>query len=150
MEALARANWVDVIALILILRISYVGSFLGIGKQLLPFISLLFTLTLSLYYYGKIALYITERFSFSNSVTRFFVFIIIVMILSLITRILNRFISIKRPEVMVPVERMGGAILGMLRSIVTVGLFFAIQEGDRRISGRWWDSCMGCGSYRLL
>ncbi len=126
MEVLRRANWVDLLALILILRIGYTGSFLGIGKQILPLLSLFFTLTCSLYYYGGITLFITSRSSLPRSVCEFFIFLFIAIILSIITQIINRYIHFKRPEVLVPIERAGGAVFGLLRATIITGLTFVI------------------------
>ena len=126
MEVLRRANWVDLLALILILRIGYTGSFLGIGKQILPLLSLLFTLTFSLYYYDKITLFITSRSTLPRSVCEFFIFLFIVIILSIITQIINRYIRFKRPEVLVPIERVGGVVFGLLRATIITGLIFVI------------------------
>ena len=126
MEVLKRANWVDLLALILILRTGYTGSFLGIGKQILPLLSLLFTLTFSLYYYGKITLFITSRSTLPRSVCEFFIFLFIVIILSIITQVINRYIRFKRPEVLLPIERIGGAAFGLLRATIITGLAFII------------------------
>ncbi|NQT22256.1 MAG: CvpA family protein, partial [Candidatus Omnitrophica bacterium] len=122
MEALQRANWVDIITLILILRITYVGSFLGIGSQILPVLSLLFILTVSLYSYDKIAFLITERSSLTKSVTEFVLFVIIISICLCCLRILLKYINIKRPEILLPVEKVGGIVLALIRSIVITGL----------------------------
>ncbi len=126
MEVLKRANWVDLLALILILRTGYTGSFLGIGKQILPLLYLLFTLTFSLYYYGVITLFITARSTLPRSVCEFFIFLVIVIILSIITQVINRYIRFKRPEVLLPIERIGGAAFGLLRATIITGLTFVI------------------------
>lgn len=126
MEVLSRANWVDLLALILILRIGYTGSFLGIGKQILPLLSLLFTLTFSLYYYEKITLFITSRSTLPRSVCEFFIFLFIIIILSIITHKINKSIHLKRPEVLPPIERLGGAAFGLLRATIITGLTFII------------------------
>lgn len=124
MEAFSRVNWVDLIAIIIILRVSYLGSFIGIGIQILPLLSLLFTLTVSIYYYDNISLFITQRSTLSRSVTEFFVFIIIISIVVIVSKIINKYMPFKRPEVLVPFERVGGMLMGLLISTITIGLLY--------------------------
>jgi uncharacterized membrane protein required for colicin V production len=116
LDLLARINWVDILALILILRITYIGSFLGIGKQLLPLLSLLLSLTFSVHYYDDIAAFITARSTISTSMAEFVFFVLLVVILMSAFKFLIRFVPIKKPEVLIPIERVGGSILGFFRA----------------------------------
>ncbi len=126
-ELLTRANWVDILALILILKIAYVSSRIGVGKQILPLILLLIILCISLYYYKEISDFFVGRFGFSKSICRFFSFLSIVTLFGVIYRVLariaNLFLTVgEKEEEGGGIEKIGGALFGILRSIFIVGI----------------------------
>ena len=63
----ARVNWVDIVALILLIRVSYVSSRIGVGRQILPFVFLGLILTVSLYNYQVVASFFIDRYGFLSS-----------------------------------------------------------------------------------
>jgi len=121
LDFFAKANWVDVLALILIIRITYVGSLLGVGAQILPFFSLFLTLCISLNYYNDIAVIIAEKASFSLSVCRFCSFTFIFLFLLMLIRIVKRFIPTYKPDMLIHIERVCGGFMGFLRSMMFMG-----------------------------
>ena len=126
-ELIERVNWVDLFALILLIRISYVSSFIGVGKQILPLVLLVLTLLLSLYNYNGIAGFFVDKFSLSSSICNFFAFLFIVFILFMLYRLAMRLTGVVAPEEEVPtgnIEKLGGTVLGLLRSVFIIGLVF--------------------------
>ena len=63
---LPNANWIDVLSLIILLRISYVGSMLGVGSQILPFVSLSLIYFTTLYYYNSLAVLVARYINVSD------------------------------------------------------------------------------------
>jgi len=126
LEVLQRTNWVDIISIILIIRITYVGSFLGIGKQILPLFFLLFIQVITFYSFDKIALFISKRSSLAESGIRFVIYLVIISISFLIITLLTKYIAKDRQKVLFPLERVGGFIIAFLRSFIIVGLILAL------------------------
>ena len=121
-DLLTKLNWVDLFAIILIARITYVGSLLGVGKQILPSLSICFTLMVALYYYSAIGDVIVAKSSIAKSVSDFFVFLFIILIIGGIKRLVEKYVPLKLPEGLIPFERTIGSILGLLRSLIVMGL----------------------------
>ena len=123
---LVRANWIDLLATVLMLKVTYNGSILGVGKQILPLLSLLFMLTISLHYYENFGMFIANATEMAQSVAKFIAFLIILMLLLLLNRAINRFIPIRRPEGLVRIERIAGIILGFFNALILTGLILII------------------------
>ena len=66
---LPQATWIDIVVVITVLRMSYIGSRLGVGAQILPFLTLLIRLYAALYCYDIIGIYIAEQTPASASVS---------------------------------------------------------------------------------
>ena len=132
-ELFNRVNWVDVFALILLVRISYVSSRIGVGRQILPLILLALILTVPLYTYQDIAYFFAQRYSFKPATCKFFSYFLTVLIFAVIYHILLRvtgFLLFRGEASTGTIERVGGAFLGLARStimigIITIGLLLA-------------------------
>ncbi len=61
MEILKQINWVDVLAAIIILRISYVAFQDGLSHEIFPLIGIIGTVVLALHYYNKLAIFISQN-----------------------------------------------------------------------------------------
>lgn len=122
---LHRVNWIDIIALILLVRITYVSSRIGVGKQILPVILLIFILTASFHNYGVIASFFAGRYAFSASVCRFLSYFFITIVFSVGYHIISRVAGFRLlSEEMEPgrIEKVGGAALGIVRSGLIIGM----------------------------
>jgi len=122
LSILTRLNWVDVISIIVIFRISYVGSLMGVAKQLIPCLSIFCSLMISLYYYDAIAQVIVQKSGLSKSVCDFFVYAVIVMVISGTAQVVKKYMPIKLPDNIIPFERVIGTSMGFFRAFVVMGL----------------------------
>ena len=125
-ELLDKVNWIDIFALILLIRISYVSSLIGVGKQILPLIVLVLILLGALYNYSNIAFFLVEGGFFSPSASRFLSYFFILCVSFVIYRVVSQvagFCLFRREEEKAGlIESIGGALLGLLRSILIVGM----------------------------
>ena len=125
LELFNRVNWVDLFALILLLRISYISSYIGVGKQILPIILLIIMLPLALYNYRDIASFFVDRYSLSSSVCEFFSYVIIILVLAFVYRSVLHITGAIFPFGQVEangIEKVGGILVGFLRASIIVGL----------------------------
>ena len=124
-ELLNRVNWIDVFALILLIRISYISSRIGVGKQILPLILLVLVLSGTLYNYSEISSFFINRYPFLSSISRFLSYFLIAFIFFIIyhaaSRIVGFYLSPGRDEAGF-IENIGGAFLGLFRSIIIIGI----------------------------
>lgn len=126
-ELFNRVNWIDIFALILLFRISYISSRIGVGKQILPAALLLLILLISLYYYKPMAEMIGNTLSIQPSILEFLCFFCIVVpsivTYSIVQRLTVGFLSTPGIEGG-SIEKTGGAVLGIFRSLVMIGIIF--------------------------
>jgi len=124
-ELLSRLNWVDIFVVILLVRIGYISSFIGVGRQILPLFLLETILLITLYNYINIAAFFIKSYSFTPSTCRFFTFLLMTLaffaIYQVIMRLTGMFFS-SNTEGAVGIEKMGGVFLGILRSSVLLGI----------------------------
>ncbi len=119
-EILSSINWVDIFILILLLRIGYVSSNIGVGKQLIPFLVTFFAFIISLRVYDDAARFLYDRFSFPVEFSRFFVYLVILVIYFVICRVMWNILSIfSRSDgaSVSGVEKAGGAFIGIARAL---------------------------------
>lgn len=126
-ELFNKVNWVDVIILILLIRICYVSLNLGVSRQLLPLIIILFTLFAPLLLYREIANFFIETYSFSTSVSEFNTYVLLVgafiLIYVIIISIVNYFVFRNEGSAKSFIERIGGLALGSIRACLIIGIF---------------------------
>lgn len=124
-ELLSRLNWVDIFSIILLVRIGYISSYIGVGKQIIPLFLLETILLITLYNYTKIADFFAKSYSFTPSTCRFFTFLLMTLaffaIYHVIMRLTGVFFSSNRDGA-VGIEKIGGVFLGILRSSVLIGI----------------------------
>ena len=128
-EIAERVNWVDIVSLILLIKIGYVSSHIGVGKQILPLILLTAIVTAALYNYAGMAYFFIDRFSLSPSLCNFVSYTSILLILCVIYRFVLKATGFYLFAVQTEnwnVERIGGVVMGMLRSVVIIGAVFTI------------------------
>ena len=124
-EILKMVNWVDVFVLILLIRILYVSSNVGVGKQILPLILLVLILLLTLYYYGIVASYIDTRTFIAPAMCKAVAYFSMLFVFAVIYRIAARVTGVLvalGEGTAGPIEKIGGAILGFVRSFFIIGL----------------------------
>ena len=123
-DLIGRANWVDLFALILLIRISYSSSRMGIGKQILPLALLVLILSFTLETYTKVSAVFIDRYSMSASVCNFVSYFFIVSGLYMAYRFILKHASIgpKKDQAATGIEAAGGAVLGFVRAVIIIGI----------------------------
>lgn len=122
MDIVTRLNWVDVLVIIIMLRMSYVAFQDGLSHEIFPLLGAIGVITLSLYYYNKLALYISQNLgNVPIAILNFLSFIILVFaaafVFKLIRVVLDKIIKVSWHPL---IERFGGLIAGVAKaSIVT-------------------------------
>lgn len=116
MGIITRINWVDVVAVIIMLRISYVAFHDGLSREIFPLIGSIITLTVSLYYYKKIASSIAGM---PAELLNFLAFVVLIIaigfICKLIKFILDKIIKVTWHPL---IERLGGLFAGIARAAI--------------------------------
>ena len=129
-ELFQRLNWVDILALILLIRITYVSSRIGVGKQILPFVLLVFILAISLHNYKAIASFFIERYSFMPSLCKFLSYALIVIIFMMVYHVASRIIGFclfpSGIDAAGKIEKVGGTIFGLVRSVFIIGMVMIV------------------------
>ena len=122
-ELFNKINWVDVLALILLLRISYISSRIGVGKQILPLALLVLILVISLGNYDKIAWVFVDRYGFSKSLCLFSSYAFMLMTFFVVYHIVSR-LTTALPEAapLASMERFFGVAIGIIRATIVIGL----------------------------
>ena len=125
LESFKWVNWVDIIAIILLVRICYVSSYVGVGKQILPIFLLIVMLPLTLHNYREIARFFIERYNFPASLCVFSSYAIMILVLSVAYRNILRLTGLLLPTFNIEaggIEKVGGIGLGLLRSLIIIGM----------------------------
>ncbi len=143
-EAFSRINWVDLFSLIIFIRISYVSSRAGVGKQVLPSILLVAMLTVVLHSYMEIASLFINNYSFNPStcifVSYFSIMLVLWVVYKMVSRISGTILSVGETSIN-GIEIAGGTFVGMFRSFIIVGILIIglllvpvkfVEDGVRR------------------
>jgi len=124
---LSRVNWIDIFALILLIKITYASLRIGVGKQILPGVLLLLIVLATFYGYNRMAIFLVNKFSFSASLAKFICYLFLLIICSILYRVIGRiskiFFSSEESETL-GIEKAGGVILGIFRTTLILGLIF--------------------------
>jgi uncharacterized membrane protein required for colicin V production len=113
-----RFNWVDVLIIIIMLRISYVAFQDGLSHEIFPLLGTAFTVVFSLHYYHKFALFLSQNASGpAITLLDFVSFIIIAVGASFLFRIikavLDKMINVTWHPL---IEKAGGLLAGIARA----------------------------------
>ncbi|MFH1593371.1 MAG: CvpA family protein [Candidatus Omnitrophota bacterium] len=119
-----KINWVDLFVLILLLRIGYISTLIGVGRQVFPLVSLSLILIITIFLYDKFGAIISSTTAVAPSTGRFLSYVIISIIFAVAYRMVIRFIStfFKEAGVTGGIEKVGGLILGLFRATLLIGL----------------------------
>lgn len=127
---LTRLNWVDILAIFLLLRILYISSKTGFVVELFKLIGTISTIYISLHYYSGLSDFILKRVSkqqFAPGLIVFIIFIFLVTITYLFFVLLRQvFCHLVKMQAVPLLSKWGGIILGSLRALLTAGLIIFI------------------------
>jgi uncharacterized membrane protein required for colicin V production len=128
MDIIKHINWIDVLALVLVLRIAYVSSQAGLTHELFPLIGNAVVLILSLHFYGLVGVIINKAapivpIQVANFISFTGIAIVLIIIYKLLNSLLEMVLTFELPA---PVEKIGGLITGVLKAFVVVSLVLGI------------------------
>jgi uncharacterized membrane protein required for colicin V production len=128
MDIIKHINWVDVLAMILILRISYVCSQAGLTHEIFPLIGNAAVLIFSLHFYAHVGDIIVKNASIIPiQVARFVSFLTIAIGLIIIYKLLNSLLNMVLTMEWHPtIEKIGGLIVGVFKAFVVASLVLTI------------------------
>ena len=125
---MARVNWADVIAIIIVLRSTYVGSQRGFFGELFYIFGILFTIILSLHLYGNLGNFINRYLFIPLNISNLISFLIIIFILYVGFRFLYGFIQkVIKIEILPAINRIGGPLLGFCKGFVMATILYFLM-----------------------
>ena len=124
MEILSRLNWVDLLAVIIMLRTIYMSFQNGLSHEIFPFFSSILKLVLALHFYGKLGSLLNESvklfpLSLCNMASFLAIVLITTFVLNLLSGLLDSVINITWHPL---IEKIGGMMLGVLKGAVSVSM----------------------------
>ena len=128
MEFIRRINWVDILAIILLIRTTYVSLQAGLSSELFSLLGVYLNVVLALNYYAKIGHILSGTIpGFPLVLANFVSFLGIAVILAILFRfiggVLDRVIKIEWHPL---IESVGGLVAGLARSCLAVSLVLII------------------------
>jgi membrane protein required for colicin V production len=119
-------NWIDILAVIILFRISYIAIKNGLGQEIFKFLGILLALYLSLHYYSSLSDFMARRIGLKSASGLWLNFIIFIfsslvgyLIFVILRKIFWRFIKF---EPVFELNKWGGFILGVCRAILVISL----------------------------
>lgn len=124
MEILRSINWVDVLAVIIVFRISYVAFQDGLSHEIFPVMTVIASLVICLNYYSNLAVYISQTFfKLPIALSNFLSFLVLAVgtgyAFKLLRSILDKIIKVQWHPL---IERFGGLVFGIVRAFLVASL----------------------------
>ncbi len=128
MDILKHINWIDILAIIVTLRISYVSFREGLTHEILPLIGTVLVMVFSLHYYNTLGETISQNlFGMPIQLANFLSFLILAICTWLVFRLLNALVNkIVNVQWHPIIEKFGGLVAGVARAFVTTSLILII------------------------
>lgn len=128
MEWMARVNWADIIAIIVVLRSTYVGSQRGFFGELFYIFGIFLTIIFSLHFYAIVSNFLNTYLFIPLNVSNLISFVIITSTIYLCFRFIYGFLQkIIKIEVFPAINKIGGPMVGFCRGFVTATAFFLLM-----------------------
>ena len=129
MSIITRINWVDILAVIIIVRISYVALQDGLSHEIFPLIGTILTAAISIHYYHDLALFAQGMVSMPVSILDLLAFITLVIGASLIFKLVRVLVDALMKVTWHPlIEKFGGLVFGFLRASIVVSVVLIIMS----------------------
>jgi len=118
MELLSRFNWVDVIVIIIMLRVTYVAFEDGLSHEIFPLVGIVGTLIVCLRYYNPFGVFISRNIpGMPKDASLAASFILLVVVVGFAIKLIRRLVDAVIKVTWHPfIEKFGGAIVGFLRA----------------------------------
>lgn len=127
MEIFQHINWVDILVVIIVVRITYVSFKEGLSHQIFPLIGSIVVLVLPLHYYRAIGALASSDIGIPRALADFLAFLAIAVafgfVAKLIKFLLDKIIKIEWHPV---IERFGGIIAGVVRAFITASIILIL------------------------
>ena len=123
MEYLQKINWVDILVVIVVLRMSYVAFQEGLSHQIFPLFGSIFILVVSLHYYGMLGSLIAGDTGIPREIANFAAFALLAVVMGVILHFIKFLIDkIIKVEWHPAIEKFGGIITGIVKAFITASL----------------------------
>ena len=128
MDMITKINWVDLLIVIIMLRISYVAFQDGLSHEIFPLFGTAGTAVICLQYYHKIALFIhNNAVTVPTALLDFVTFVVLIVIVGLLFKLLRVVVDKLIKVTWHPAaEKFGGLLCGALRASVVVSMVLII------------------------
>lgn len=159
---LANMNWVDLLAVIIMLRTSYISFKEGLSHEIFPLFGSVLSLLLALHFYDRLGFLLHSKVVVVPvSLCNLSVFLVIILAVALALKFLKILVDVIIKVTWHPlIEKVGGMLVGILRGAVAVStilIFLALvplsylqwSVKDRSLSGMFFLR-MGPAIYRVV
>lgn len=124
MNIMTKVNWVDIIVLILMVRMSYVAFMDGLSHEIFPFFGTLAVYLLSLNYYPRLGEAISQNLgNMPSEISNCLSFIILIVTLGFIVKfvkiILDKIVKVQWHPV---IEKFGGFFVGIAKAYIITAM----------------------------
>lgn len=148
MDIITRINWVDILVITIIIRISYVSYSEGLSHAVLPLVGAVCVATVSLGYYERLSIMTAEHaFGIPIEVVRPAVFLVLAVATGLMFKLAKVIVDkIVKVSWFPAIEKIGGCIVGIMRASILTSLilvylamipldYFKKSMMDRSVTG---------------
>lgn len=123
MELISRINWVDILVVILMARISYVALADGLSHEIFPLIGTFITAVVSAHYYHEVSAIMRDMAKLPEAVTDLLGFLALLTAVGIVFKLIRMLVDAIMKVTWHPlVERGGGLVFGLLRSALVVSV----------------------------
>ena len=124
MDILSRVNWVDLLAVIIMLRTIYISFKDGLSHEIFPLFGSILKLVLSLHFYNKLGSMLYSKAPIiPESIFNLVSFLAIVLIAGLALKFLKVLVDAIIKVTWHPlIEKFGGLLVGILRGVIAVSM----------------------------
>lgn len=128
MGILTEINWIDIVNVIILIRISYVALQDGLSHEIFPLIGTVISAAVSIRYYHDITLRVQEALKVTAPILDLLAFVALVAFIGLIIRLLKMAVDAIVKVTWHPfVEKFGGLLSGVLRGAIIVSIVLTIM-----------------------
>ena len=151
MELTTKINWVDVLAVILMLRISYVAFRDGLSHEIFSFLGSVLIIVLAMRYYIVFGSLISQNaWNMSAERSNFLSFLILVVSSGLLVRLLRVILDkVVKVEWHPVIEKFGGLAVGMMKAYIVTSIILMTLDlvplsylqwsvKDRSLTGKYF------------
>lgn len=128
MDILSRINWVDILVIIILFRVSYIAFQEGLSHEIFPLIGATGTVVLALYYYENLSNFISGNvMKLPIEVTDFLSFIALIILFGILFKllrvVLDKVIKVSWHPL---IEKLGGVVAGIFRACIVASIILMI------------------------